>query len=83
MRVLDPRLKQLILETTARLLKHTGLDKLPFEDLTPEQIDMLCDRMGFEIKARLTKFFAGLGFDKLKEHLEVINEAIEDVKRQF
>jgi len=80
---LDPKLQQLIMETTEQVLKDTGLDQIPFEALTPEQIDMLTERMGFEIKAKMTKFFAGLDADTIKEHLEIIDESVEDVKRRF
>lgn len=71
------------METTDRVLKDTGLDKKRFEDLTPEEIDMLGEQMGFEIKARLTKFFAGLDAHSLKEHFNIIDESVKDVKRQF
>ena len=80
---LAPRLKDLIMETTAEVLKETGFDNVPFAEITPEQVQMLCDRMGFEIKARFTKLFAALQPDRLKEHFEVIDLSVEDVKRRF
>lgn len=46
---IDPRLKNLIMDTTAGVLKETGLHKVPFEDLAPEQVYMPCERMGFEV----------------------------------
>ena len=80
---LDPRLKNLIMETTAQVLKETGFHKVPLTEMTPAQVEMLCDRMGFEIKARFTKFFAALQPENLKEHFEVIDLSVEDVKRRF
>ena len=80
---LDPRLKDLIMETTAQVLKETGFDNVPLTEMTPAQVEMLCDRMGFEIKARLTKFFATLRPEDLKEHFEVIDLSVNDVKRRF
>jgi len=71
------------LETTDRILRDTGLDKKRFEDLTPEEIDMLGEQMGFEIKARLTKFFAGLDAHSLKEHFNIIDESVKDIRRQW
>lgn len=56
---------------------------MPFEDLTPEHIDMLCDRMVFEIKARMVEYFKGMDSEELKEHFDVIDEAVKDVKEQF
>ena len=50
---IDPRLKDLIMDTTAEVIKETGLHEVPFDGLTPEDIEMLYDRMGFEIKARM------------------------------
>jgi len=79
----DPRLKDLIMETTAQVLKETGFDNVPHTEMTPQQVEMLCDRMGFEIKARLTKFFATLQPESLKEHFEVIDLSVEDVKRRI
>jgi hypothetical protein len=80
---LDPRLKELIMETTAQVLKETGFDNVPLTEMTPEQVGMLCDRMGFEIKAQLTEFFAALQPESLKEHFDVIDLSVEDVKRRF
>ena len=80
---LDPRLKDLIMETTAQVLKETGFDNVPLTEMTPQQVEMLCDRMGFEIKAKLTKFFAALQPESLKEHFEVVDLSVEDVKRRF
>ncbi len=80
---LDPRLKDLIMETTAEVLKEAGFDNVPFTEMTPTQVEMLCDRMGFEIKAKLTKFFAALQPESLKEHFEVVDLSVEDVKRRF
>ena len=80
---LDPKLEQLIMDTTERTLKDTRLDKKPFEVLVTEEIEMLCDRMGFEIKANLTKFYSGLAPEKLREHFEIIELSVEDVKKQF
>lgn len=71
------------METTDRILRDTGLDKKRFEDLTPEEIDMLGEQMGFEIKARLTKFFAGLDAHSLKEHFNIIDESVKDIRRQW
>ena len=79
----DPRLKDLIMETTAQVLKETGFDNVLHTEMTPEQVEMLCDRMAFEIKARLTKFFAAMQPESLKEHFEVIDLSVEDVKRRF
>jgi len=80
---LDPKLQQLIMETTEQVLKDTGLDKKRFENLTSEEVDMLCEQMGFEIKARMTKFFAGLSTQELKEHFNIIDESVKDVKGRF
>ncbi len=83
MKDLDQRLKDLIMDTIAQVLRDTGLDRTPFEDLTLEEVDILCQPMGFEIKARLTKFFEGLQPDNLKEHFKVVDESVEDVKQRF
>ena len=44
---------------------------------------MLGEQMGFEIKARLTKFFAGLDAHSLKEHFNIIEESVKDIRRQW
>jgi len=80
---LDPRLKDMIMETTAQVLKETGFDKVTHTEMTPAQVEMLCNRMAFEIKARLTKFFAALQPESLKEHFKIIDLSVEDVKRRF
>ena len=80
---IDPKFKELIMDTTADVLRDTGLDKVPFEDLTVEQVEMLCDRMSFEIKAKLTKHFAGLGAPGLKEHFDIVDESVKEVKRRY
>ena len=80
---LDPRLKDLIMETTSQVLKEAGFDKVPLAEMAPAQVEMLCNRMGFEIKARLTKFFAAMQPESLKEHFEVIDLSVQDVKRRF
>ena len=71
------------MDITAEVLKDTGLDNVPFEDLSPEQVEMLCNRMVFEIKARMIEFFKGLNAHSLKEHFDLIDESIKDVKKQF
>ena len=69
------------MDITAEVLKDTGLDNVPFEDLRPEQVEMLCNRMVFEIKARMIEFFKGLSAHSLKEHFDLIDESIKAVKK--
>ena len=80
---LAPNLKDIIMETTHEVLVKTGFDSTPFEQMSPSDIDMLCERMGFEIKAKLVDYFAGLPPEKLKQHLEIIDQSVQDVKRRF
>jgi hypothetical protein len=46
------------------VLKDTGLDHQQIWNLTPEQIEMLFERMGFEIETQMIEFFAVLGSEE-------------------
>ena len=52
------------MDMTADVLKDAGLDHKQIWNLTPEQIEMLCERMGFEIEPQMIEFFAGLGSEE-------------------
>ena len=71
----------LIFETSDEVVKESEFDDVSFDDMTLEQSEMLFDRMGFEIKARLTKFLADLGAERLKEHFYSIDRMVEDMKQ--
>ena len=52
------------MDMTAAVLKDAGLDHKQIWNLTPEQIEMLCERMGFEIEPQMIEFFAGLSSEE-------------------
>lgn len=49
------------MDMTTDVLKDAGLDHKQIWNLTPEQIEILCERMGFEIETWIIEFFARLG----------------------
>jgi len=52
------------MDMTAGVLKDAGLDHKQIWNLTPEQIEMLCERTGFEIETQMIEFFARLGSEE-------------------
>ncbi len=49
---------------TAEVLKDTGFDHKQIWNLTPEQVEMLCERIGFENETQMIEFSAGLGSEE-------------------
>ena len=52
------------MDMTAEVHKDAGLDHKQIWNLAPEQIEMLCEPMGFEIETQMIEFFAGLGSEE-------------------
>lgn len=76
------KLKQLITDTVAQVSKDALPDKA-LQDLTDEDIAAYCDRLDFELKAKLATSFPGWDLEILKKDFVVFENAVKNLKKEL